>query len=173
MANITVRVRASRQGVRRLLRTLPAALSGRAADPLGAARSLSMRLGLTALALVKQAFIEKSEGRADESGLRWEPLAPSTIRSRRRGRGTGSPLIGRDTGVLLNTLSPGVPGNVLAVRPGLASVGTSCPYAAHFHATRPLWPEPRDWPQKWLAILSQQLVQGAAQAAVQMLRGAS
>jgi hypothetical protein len=172
VSQITIRVRGSRDNVRRLLRTLPAALSGRASDPTGVARSLSLRLGMVALSLVKQAFVEKSQGRTDESGLRWAPLAPSTIRGRRQGRGTGSPLIGRDTGILLNTLSPGVAGNVLDARPGLASVGTSCPYAIHFHAARPLWPEPKDWPARWLALLAQQLVQGAAQAAIQMAKGA-
>jgi hypothetical protein len=168
----TVRVRATRAEVKRALHALPAILAGKAADPTGAARTLSLRLGMTALSFVKQAFAEKAAGGADASGLRWEPLKPATVRGRRQGRATGTVQIGRDTGVLMNSLSPGAPDNVLDAKPGLASVGTSCPYAEYFHADRPLWPEPENWPKAWLDALARQLAEGALQAAVQMTRGA-
>lgn len=166
----TVRVKASRAEVKRLLRALPAVLSGKTPDSTGVARSISLRLGMTALSLVKQAFVEKAAGGADASGLRWKPLAPSTIRGRRQGSATGTPQIGRDTGILLNSLSPGAPDNVLDARAGLVSVGTSVPYAVHFHAERPLWPDASKWPQPWLTLLASQLAQGALQAAVQMIQ---
>lgn len=169
---VRVRVRASRANVKRLLRTLPKVLAGEGADVTGAAKSLSMRLGMVALSLVKQAFVEKSEGRADESGLRWLPLAPSTIAGRRKGPGTGKPLIGRDVGILFNSLSPGNPSNVLDARAGLASVGTSVPYAQWFHKVRPLWPKPSNWPKRWLQVLANQLAQGAAVAAAELAKGA-
>lgn len=168
----TVRVKATRREVKRLLRQLPAVLSGKGGDPTGIARSLSLRLGMVALSLVKQAFVEKATGGADESGLRWKPLAPSTIRGRRQGKGAGEPQIGRDTGILLNSLSPGAPSNVLDARAGLASVGTAVPYAEYFHAERPLWPDPDKWPKAWLDQLASQLAQGALQAAAQVIRSA-
>jgi hypothetical protein len=169
---VSMRVKARRADVKRVLRTLPAVLAGKSSDPTGLARALSLRLGMTALAFVKQAFVEKASGRADESGLKWKPLAPSTIAGRRKGPNAGTVQIGRDTGILMNSLSPGASDNVLEARPGLASVGTSVPYAEFFHAERPLWPAPDKWPKRWLDELAKQLAEGALQAAVSVARGA-
>lgn len=71
----------------------------------------------------------------------------------------------RDTGRLLNSLSPGTPDSLLSVTPNSVRVGTNVVYAAAHHEgnpaknrpPRPLWPEPDKWPQAWtdrlLAIL--------------------
>lgn len=177
MQVITIRVRGNRQGVKRLLSTLPAVLSGDVADTTGLARSLAMRLGMVALSLVKQAFVEKASGGMDESGMRWVPLKPGTIAGRRKGTNVGSVQILRDTGILLNSFSPGDPHNVLDARSGLASVGTSCPYARYQHEgtatipARPLWPKPKDWSKRWLEALAKEMVNGVAALAVKVLKG--
>lgn len=64
----------------------------------------------------------------------------------------------RDTGLLLNSLSPGttVPEQVFRVLPGEVIVGTNRKGAAAHHRGIPgrlpqrrLWPEPRRWPPTW------------------------
>lgn len=77
--------------------------------------------------------------------------------------------VGRDTGVLLNSLSPTGsgpgPGGVLRTGPGAVVVGTNVPYARWFHAKRPLWPAGRDWPPEWRRALQEVYLSGVAQAA--------
>ncbi|MDE2097160.1 MAG: hypothetical protein KGL39_07930 [Patescibacteria group bacterium] len=74
--------------------------------------------------------------------------------------------IGRDTGRLLNSLSPGVGGasgnadQVFRTEPGAVIVGTNVKYAAPFHARRPLWPKDDQWPKVWLDHLESTLFAG-------------
>lgn len=77
----------------------------------------------------------------------------------------------RDTGVLLNSLSPGTisgdsynskPGQVVRTAPGELICGTNVAYAAAHHygvrsrgiPARPLWPRPTQIPAAWLAEFS-------------------
>jgi len=63
--------------------------------------------------------------------------------------------IGRDTGRLLASLSPGGGDNLLDANPGVVRVGTNVSYAMHFHKRRPMWPEdPGKFPQVWLERLA-------------------
>lgn len=155
----TVYFRGSRPQLRRLLADLPAIAGGRDADPTGAVRGLQLRVGMVALSLIKEAYVTKARGGTDAAGLFWPPLADSTIRRRRRG-GQKSEIL-RDTGRLLNSLSPGVSGpsgstdQVFEVRPGEVVVGTNVEYAKYHHdgtsrlPQRRLWPEPSSWPRAW------------------------
>lgn len=59
----------------------------------------------------------------DPWGNPWLPLKPSTIRARRKGKGSGSTKILRDTGVLSNSL------NAQRVDPLTIEIGTTVPYA--------------------------------------------
>lgn len=76
----------------------------------------------------------------------------------------------RDTGILFNSLSPGVPGNVLESRPGAVIVGTNVPYALAHHRgglhlpRRRLWPDPEKWPPRWWSELLGVLLDGAVRA---------
>lgn len=65
---------------------MPGILSGRIPDGRGGelARGFALRLAVTAMANVKQAFIVKARGGTDEAGDKWKPLAPSTIANRMR-----------------------------------------------------------------------------------------
>jgi len=72
--------------VRAVLRRLPAALAGRAPDPLGIARGIQLRLGVALLSKIQQAFIVKSRGGTGDDGIRWAPLKPQTIAQRRTTR---------------------------------------------------------------------------------------
>lgn len=72
----------------------------------------------------------------------------------------------RDTGVLLNSLSPGAansPNQIFQMDPGSVTVGTNVPYAStHHHGDpsrgipkRPLWPKqiPTVWRDRWTKVM--------------------
>ena len=177
MPEMTVRARMSRSEARRLLASVPAICAGRVPDPTGVVRSLHLLLGQVALAHVKKAFVTKAAGGTDEAGDRWEPLGQDTIDGRRVGRGVGVPQILRDTGVLLNSLSPGGPGNLIDAIPGGVSIGTSVPYARYHHEgtktipARRLWPEPYRWPDSWWISIADEARDGVARLCARLLGG--
>lgn len=80
----------------------------------------------------------------------------------------------RDTGLLLNSLSPGVASaqRVFRVGPGEVVVGTNREGAAAHHRGIPgrlpqrrLWPPPSRWPAAWWADILDQLKQGVLEIA--------
>lgn len=82
---IVVRVKGTRRAVRQFLGTLPSAIANSDSP---AAQLLLTKIGLSALGKISEAFIAKSEGGSDDTGLRWKPLQPSTIARRNRRPGT-------------------------------------------------------------------------------------
>ncbi len=153
-----------------MLGSLPALASRSAA--------LQVRLGLTLLGRIKNAFVVKAKGGTDDAGLRWKPLAPLTLRLR---RGKPPYLILRDTGLLLNSLTPGVITSgastpppvykqVFRLAPGVVTIGTVRPWAWAHHVGLPyrrpplpqrrLWPEVSHWPSNWWLDLAEQGQQG-------------
>lgn len=74
--------------------------------------------------------------------------------------------IGRDTGRLLNSLSPGTApmptsgDQVLRVETGSVAVGTRVPYAEAFHRKRPLWPDESRIPDAWWQRIGQTIAEG-------------
>jgi len=200
--------------LRQVVAELPRALAGQraGAEARAVARAVLEAVGIEALAIIKEAYIDKSRHGTDAAGVKWRPLSPATLayrrrhprltrqrgRARRAGRAKRPLLtavqdrtwrriyvamlhrkktakeaamlawavvkrmggrtvkavygavgyeIGRDTGRLLNSLSPGAPQNILRVRVGQAVVGTNVAYADAFAAVRPFIPE--NWPDVW------------------------
>lgn len=86
----------------------------------------------------------------------------------------------RDTGVLFNSLSPGLaPGSVFRPGPGEVIIGTNVPYAAaHHHGVpgrlpqRRLWPEPGRWPVTWWADITAEARDGIVAVALDAVRSA-
>lgn len=95
----------------------------------------------------------------------------------------------RDTGLLLNSLSPGVvagraaptspgtkPRQVFRLGPGQVIIGTKRKGAVYHHRgtsrlpKRPLWPAPRDWTAGWWADIQAQAVMGLLDIATAQLR---
>lgn len=66
--------------IRRLVRVL----SGKEPDPNRLTEGLLTRMGLTLLGKIQDAYVEKSEGRADQMGIQWPPLSPVTLALRNR-----------------------------------------------------------------------------------------
>ncbi len=87
----------------------------------------------------------------------------------------------RDTGLLLNSLSPGVTSDadVFRVLPGEVIVGTNRKGAAEHHSGVPsrnlpqrrLWPDPKKWPSSWWLDILEQVKQGLVDIAIQLFRG--
>lgn len=166
MAEHVIYIRATRSDIRRAIAKIPQAAMG-AHGAKAAADALMTRCGLVALGRIKRAFITKSRGGTDEAGERWEPLAPSTIARRRHGkRKSANVEILRDTGLLLNSMSPGITiaEQVFRIGRGEVIVGTNRKWAGVHHngsrngriPQRRLWPEPRNWPESWWADISEQ-----------------
>lgn len=216
-------------------------LAGSRTDTHGIAKGFMTAIGFGALSDVKSAYVEKARGGTDELGIKWAPLAPSTIANRRVGPGdkrdnpdiaererirtretkkalarfrlslpenearrraaivgsikatklTGKTKIQtlgnrnveilRDTGVLLNSLSPGrlvqAGGNVgydiphadqiFMPKPGEVIVGTTVEYSSYHQQgtkripARPFLPQPGRvpsiWWNRWLAISTKAL----------------
>lgn len=85
----------------------------------------------------------------------------------------------RDTGVLLNSLSPGIsaPGSVFRTEPGSVTIGTNVPYAAAHHngvpgrlPQRRLWPPVERWPAAWWQDITEQVRDGLVDITVQLVR---
>ena len=243
MAETVIHVRASRTQVRKMIDLAVKAASGHTEDGKEAADALQVRVGMTALARIKDAFIVKARGGTDAAGLKWKPLSPKTIAYSRRHPGvpknrsgnrpswmltakqreewwtayrTGlamyrgdkeraakrawaiakaggaKTLIGeygataveilRDTGLLLNSLSPGIsPGSVehqvFRVGAGEVIVGTNRKWAWAHHKgipgrlpKRPLWPDPETWPAEWWNDIEEQARQGFTEILLYFLR---
>lgn len=86
----------------------------------------------------------------------------------------------RDTGPLLNSLSPGVATaeQVFKVGPGSVIVGTRRKGAAAHHAGIPgrlpqrrLWPEPGKWPASWWKDITEQARAGLIDIATKLIKG--
>lgn len=85
----------------------------------------------------------------------------------------------RDTGLLLNSLSPGTgsPEQVFRVQPGAVIVGTNRKGASGHHngipgrlPQRRLWPDPSNWPESWWADILQAAKEGILDIAQQLIR---
>jgi hypothetical protein len=88
----------------------------------------------------------------------------------------------KDTGLLINSLSPGVVSaeRVFRVGPGEVIVGTNRKHAARHHAGDPkrglpqrrLWPHPSRWPQDWWGDILDVAKQGILDLIVHLVKGA-
>ena len=90
----------------------------------------------------------------------WTILKAEGAKTRLETLGNRQVSVGRDTGRLFNSLSPGVEDNVLQAAPGAVTVGTAVKYAARFHAKRRLWPDQSKWPSSWWARLNKTAADG-------------
>ena len=86
----------------------------------------------------------------------------------------------RDTGLLLNSLSPGVASGeqVFRVAPGEVVVGTNRKGAVGHHngipgrlPQRRLWPSVNRWPPTWWADIQNEVKQGLVDIVTQLIRG--
>ncbi len=92
MPDGTFHFRVGRDGMLTLARRLPALLSGRMDEPTGTLRRSLRVVGEEALAILREAYEDKSAGRTDASGLSWDRLKPATVAyGKRPGAGKQGP----------------------------------------------------------------------------------
>lgn len=86
----------------------------------------------------------------------------------------------RDTGLLLNSLSPGTgaPEQVFRTERGAVTIGTNRKGARGHHEGIPgklpqrrLWPEVNKWPALWWRDIEDQIKQGLVDIAIQLIKG--
>jgi len=83
--------------------------------------------------------------------------------------------IGRDTGRMLRSLTPGVdpvpngPDQVLEVEPGAVVVGSNVPYFARFNQSRAVWPADGEIPAAWWPAVQRAVDSGVAEGVVRLL----
>lgn len=79
--------------------------------------------------------------------------------------------MGRDTGRLLGSLSPGGAENILDARPGSVRVGSNVVYAKWFHQKRKIWTDSGELPLAWQARLRAVLESALPAIVRELLRG--
>jgi hypothetical protein len=114
----------------------------------------------------------------------WATLKKEGAKTKLEVLGNRKVQIGRDTGRLFNSLSPGVHDpeqypllrdvpevseRVLEEGSGTVTVGTNVAYAAKFHAKRPLWP--KDLPQPWSHRIEDAARDGVLEAVRMIIEG--
>jgi len=124
-------------------------------------------MGLRLLALSKIDYVKKGRGGSGSDGVSWKPLDPKTIKQKNRRRrnnptfGAGASQIGVDTGLQLNSATPGfkaadpqggTTGNVFKVEEGAVTVGYGRSYSVHFGRVRKLFPD--TLPDAWEKALN-------------------
>lgn len=130
-------------------------------------RQLSQAVGTDLLSKSQQAYLAKSRGGTGSDGIKWAPLAPSTLAKRnRRGKANakrkttksgkarpagGGVAIGRDTGLQLASASPGFNatggGNIFDIQANSVTIGYGRHYSKYFDEERALLPS--KLPPKW------------------------
>jgi len=134
-----------------------------------------MRDGFVQAGAIYLGWTRERYVRAARGDGTWKPLAASTIRGRRKGRGKGKPEILRDTGVLLNSLSLGAPGSIRREIPDGIEVGTVVKYATHHQNPKvPGRPPQRkilEYPPPAVLERMRDVVRRAAIKTVQQLKG--
>ena len=114
------------------------------------------------------------------AAVAWVVLKASGAKTLLEKYGTRKVEILRDTGLLLNSLSPGVasPHAVFRIESGAVIVGTNRKGAAYHHLGVPgrlpmrrLWPSPQRWPATWWADILSAMKQGLIDIAKQLVRG--
>lgn len=133
------------------------------------------------LAAFRAAGMGDGAARARAAANAWAILKGEGAQTKLQVLGSRKVDIGRDTGALLRSLTPGVrlDGQLFDLRaltaatgavgqlldvltPGRFTVGSNVPYAGKFHAKRPLWPTngalPPAWQQELAAVLVRSIV---------------
>jgi len=123
--------------------------------------------------------MSEGEASARAAQIAWAVLKSEGAKTKLDVLGNRHVLIGRDTGRLLSSLSPGVADSehhpiltpppevedrVLREEVGCVIVGTNVEYASSFAKRRPLWPNNGQLPNAWMSRINSAAASGIAEA---------
>ena len=120
----------------------------------------------------------EAEARAAAAKVAWAELKRRGAKTRLSVLGGRAVDIGRDTGRLFRSLTPGVddrPSGAAeqafdADTPGRVVVGSNVPYFPAFHRRRPVWPLDGSVPPAWWPAIRRAAARGLAAAVVTLVR---
>lgn len=79
----TIAFQGTRAELRALLAKIPGIINGSVPDPQQLRRRLQTRIGVALLSSIQTDFVTKSRGGTGQDGIKWKPMLPSSIASRR------------------------------------------------------------------------------------------
>lgn len=131
----------------------------------------------TYASLVAKYGMSDKEAKGKAAAKAWNILKSEGAKTKLAVLGGRQVDIGRDTGRLFKSLSPGVEDRpsgaaeqIFETPPGAVTVGTNVVYASRFHALRPLWPRDGNIPDAWWPDLLKAALRGMAKIGVQLVR---
>ena len=176
MADEVLNLTISRRDVLKALSQVPEDVTGRNA----LSDEMLLRIGKVLLKLIRESFITKSKGGTDETGIRWAPLQPSTIKRKKKTTRRKRSDILNDTGELLKSLTPDSNNKyqILRISRGKLVIGTNREGAAKHHKgdlskgipQRKLWPDVQNWPESWWEEILAEVQKGIVDTVVQKLK---
>jgi hypothetical protein len=115
------------------------------------------------------------EAKATAAKIAWAILKSEGARTKLDVLGGRKVDIGRDTGILFRSLTPGIEDRpsgeadqIFEATPGLIVVGTKVPYASDFHKVRPMWPD--TMPDVWMEAVNKAAATGIALGMIKLVK---
>lgn len=125
----------------------------------------------TRLAKLLASGVSLTTAKATAAKIAWATMKSEGAVTKLQVLGSRKVDIGRDTGRMLRSLSPGVedrpsgePEQIFEPGPGVVIVGSNVPYFAAFHARRPVWPSDGSLPATWAAAVRAAIERGIVRA---------
>jgi hypothetical protein len=122
--------------------------------------------------------LPEAAARARAAQIAWAVVKREGARTKLDVLGGRTVDIGRDTGRMLRSLSPGVddrpsgdPGQVFETPPGRVIVGSNVEYFPRFHRRRPVWPSDGTIPPAWWPAIRAAALRGIGELAAAAAKG--
>lgn len=159
---LVLRARSSIVRARAALIVMPSQMTGRVSDPTGESARVRAKMGEKLLQLVKDAYLAKSKGWTDVTGMKWKPLSKAAARKPRQG-------ILHVTGNLLSKFyfDPTPRG----MQRGLSiTIRSRAWYAMFHHAGTPTIPARPFWPARLHKAWRRELMRTVKEGASEMVK---
>lgn len=124
------------------------------------------------MAMLRAKGVGEGQAQRIAASIAWSKLKAAGAKTKLAVLGSRKVDIGRDTGRMYRSLTPGIegattPDQIVEVPPGAVIVGSNVPYFPRFHKKRPVWPA--QLPEAWWEALIDTANRGLLQAAKKVL----